>query len=198
MGRTGEVPEPELREEDVLVEVHAAGLNLLDSKIRNGEFKLILRYRLPLILGHDVARVVVRVGSRVRRFRPGHEVYARPADGLIGVFAECIADQRRGRGDQAQSAQQRKKRPVHLPGRLDCVAGPHRTSEIRRNKSVSSTRAQVVWARLPFSWPSTSARRWRRRRARPTSISVRSSGQTRDRLQEGGFRNTSSTTTTSS
>ena len=85
------MPDPELREDDVLVQIHAAGVNLLDSKIRNGEFKLILPYRLPLILGHDVAGVVVRVGSRVRRFKPGDEVYARPADGRIGAFAEFIA-----------------------------------------------------------------------------------------------------------
>jgi NADPH:quinone reductase-like Zn-dependent oxidoreductase len=58
----------------------------VDSKIRNGEFKSFLRYRLPLILGHDVAGVVVRVGSRVRRFKPGDEVYA--ADGRAGTFAE--------------------------------------------------------------------------------------------------------------
>jgi len=89
--RAGEMPEPELREDDVLVQIRAAGVNLLDSKIRNGEFKLILRYRLPLILGHDVAGVVIRVGSRVRRFNPGDEVYARPADGRIGAFAEFIA-----------------------------------------------------------------------------------------------------------
>jgi len=85
------MPEPELGEDDVLVQIHAAGVNQLDSKIRNGEFKVILRYRLPLILGHDVAGVVVRVGSRVRRFKLGDEVYARPADGRIGAFAEFIA-----------------------------------------------------------------------------------------------------------
>jgi NADPH:quinone reductase-like Zn-dependent oxidoreductase len=89
--RAGDMPDPELREEDVLVQIHAAGVNLLDSKIRNGEFKLILPYRLPLILGHDVAGVVVRVGSRVRRFKPGDEVYARLADGRIGAFAEFSA-----------------------------------------------------------------------------------------------------------
>src|SRR6185369_13115388 len=89
--RAGDVPDPELREDDVLVQIHAAGVNLVDSKIRNGEFKLFLRYRLPLILGHDVAGVVVRVGSRVRQFKPGDEVYARPADGRIGAFAEFIA-----------------------------------------------------------------------------------------------------------
>jgi len=89
--RIGEMPDPELRQDDVLVEIHAAGVNLLDSKIRNGEFKLFLPYRLPLILGNDVAGVVVRVGSRVRRFKPGDEVYARPDKDRIGTFAEFIA-----------------------------------------------------------------------------------------------------------
>jgi NADPH:quinone reductase-like Zn-dependent oxidoreductase len=89
--RAGEMPEPELREDDVLVQIHAAGVNPLDSKIRNGEFKLILPYRLPLILGNDVAGVVVRAGSRVRRFKPGDEVYARPPEDRIGAFAELIA-----------------------------------------------------------------------------------------------------------
>jgi NADPH:quinone reductase-like Zn-dependent oxidoreductase len=91
--RPGEMADPEVREEDVLVQVHAAGVNLLDSKIRSGEFKLILPYRVPFVLGHDVAGVVVRVGSRVKHFKPGDEVYARPADHRIGTFAELIAVQ---------------------------------------------------------------------------------------------------------
>jgi NADPH:quinone reductase-like Zn-dependent oxidoreductase len=89
--RFGEMPEPTLREDDVLVEVHAAGVNLLDSKIRTGEFKLILPYRPAFILGHDVAGTVVRTGSKVRKFKPGDEIYARPRDGRIGTFAEYIA-----------------------------------------------------------------------------------------------------------
>jgi len=89
--RSVEMPIPELRDDEVLVEVHAAGVNLLDAKIRNGEFKLILPYRLPLVLGHDVAGVVVKVGRRVQQFEPGDEVYARPDDFGIGTFAEFIA-----------------------------------------------------------------------------------------------------------
>lgn len=88
--RLAELPEPELREDEVLVQVHAAAVNLLDSKIRGGEFKLILPYRLPLVLGHDVAGVVVKVGPRVRQFKPGDEVYARPDDFRIGTFAEFV------------------------------------------------------------------------------------------------------------
>ena len=87
----GEMPEPELRDDDVLVQIHAAGVNLLDSKIRDGEFKLILPYRLPLILGNDAAGVIVKVGPKVRRFKPGDEVYARPHQNRIGTFAEFIA-----------------------------------------------------------------------------------------------------------
>ena len=89
--RLGETPEPDLRDDDVLIEVHAAGLNVLDSKIKSGEFKLILPYRMPLVLGHDVAGVVTRVGSRVRQFKVGDEVYSRPPDRRIGAFAEFIA-----------------------------------------------------------------------------------------------------------
>lgn len=89
--RLGEMPKPEFRDNDVLIEVHAAGLNLLDSKIKSGEFKLILPYRMPLVLGHDVAGVVIQVGSRVRQFKVGDEVYSRVPDHRIGTFAEFIA-----------------------------------------------------------------------------------------------------------
>jgi NADPH:quinone reductase-like Zn-dependent oxidoreductase len=90
-GRIGDMPEPELRDDDVLIQVHAASVNALDSKIRSGEFKLVLPYRLPLIMGNDVAGTVVRVGARVRQFKPGDEVYARPDKDRIGSFAERIA-----------------------------------------------------------------------------------------------------------
>ena len=89
--RLAEMPVPNVEDSDVLVEVHAAGVNLLDSKLRTGEFKLFLPYRRPFILGHDVAGTVVRVGSKVRKFKPGDDVYARPRDGRVGTFAEFIA-----------------------------------------------------------------------------------------------------------
>jgi NADPH:quinone reductase-like Zn-dependent oxidoreductase len=89
--RAAEVPEPDLRDDEVLIQVHAAGVNLIDAKVRNGEFKLVLPYRTPFVLGHDVAGVVVRVGPRVRQFKLGDEVYARPDDLRIGTFAEFVA-----------------------------------------------------------------------------------------------------------
>jgi len=86
-----DVPEPVVGVRDVLVQVKAASVNQLDEKIRAGEFKQILPYKLPLILGNDVAGVVIRVGGKVRAFNPGDEVYARPDKDRIGTFAERIA-----------------------------------------------------------------------------------------------------------
>src|SRR5439155_24533547 len=86
-----EIAGPVVKENDVLVQIHAAGVNLLDSKIRDGEFKLILPYKTPFTLGHDAAGIVTKVGSKVSRFKVGDEVYARPADHGIGTFAEFIA-----------------------------------------------------------------------------------------------------------
>ncbi|WP_137845890.1 NADP-dependent oxidoreductase [Microbacterium sp. 2FI] len=85
------MPEPAVGENDVLVQAVAAGVNHLDEKIRTGEFKRILPYRFPLVLGHDVAGTVIRVGSKVEAFAPGDSVFARPRDGRIGTFAETIA-----------------------------------------------------------------------------------------------------------
>ncbi|WP_433019342.1 NADP-dependent oxidoreductase [Kribbella sp. CA-294648] len=86
-----EVPEPVAGAHDVLVQVRAAGLNQLDEKIRTGEFRQILPYKLPLILGNDVAGTVIGVGAKVRGFQLGDEVYARPGQDRIGTFAERIA-----------------------------------------------------------------------------------------------------------
>ena len=87
----GDAPEPTVGDHDVLIDIHAAGVNLLDARIRDGVFKPFLPYKAPFTLGHDVAGVVSRVGSAVTRFSVGDEVYARPRDRRIGTFAERIA-----------------------------------------------------------------------------------------------------------
>lgn len=90
-GHISEAPTPEVGAHDVLIQVYAASVNVLDSKISTGEFKLILPYSFPLILGNDLAGVVLSAGASVRRFKPGDEVYARPPETRIGTFAELIA-----------------------------------------------------------------------------------------------------------
>ena len=89
--RLAEMPEPQMGAHDVLVRIQATAINLLDSKVRDGEFMLFLPYKLPFILGHDLAGTVVRVGANVRGFKAGDEVYARPRDHRTGTFAEFIA-----------------------------------------------------------------------------------------------------------
>lgn len=83
--------EPTVNENDVLVQIYSAGVNLLDSLIRNGEFKLFLPYKPPFVNGHDVAGVVTKVGSKVSKFKVGDEVYSRVSDYRIGTFAEFIS-----------------------------------------------------------------------------------------------------------
>ncbi|MFG3174264.1 NADP-dependent oxidoreductase [[Kitasatospora] papulosa] len=89
--RAVDLPDPQVGADDVLVKIHAAGVNPLDLRIRNGDFKAFLPYRLPLVLGNDLAGTVVRVGPSVTRFAVGDEVYARPDKDRIGTFAELIA-----------------------------------------------------------------------------------------------------------
>ena len=86
-----DVPSPSVGARDVLVDVRAASINPLDKMVRNGEFKQLLKYKPPFVLGHDVAGVVTQVGADVRDFKVGDEVYSRPRDLRIGTFAEFIA-----------------------------------------------------------------------------------------------------------
>ncbi|MQW33484.1 NADP-dependent oxidoreductase [Sinorhizobium meliloti] len=89
--RLADMPDPQIGANDVLVRIEATAINLLDSKVRDGEFKLFLPYRPPFILGHDLAGTVLRVGANVRQFKAGDEVYGRPRDHRAGTFAEMIA-----------------------------------------------------------------------------------------------------------
>jgi NADPH:quinone reductase-like Zn-dependent oxidoreductase len=89
--RAAQAPDPTIGPRDVLVRVSAASINPLDKMVRNGEFKLLLKYKTPFVLGHDLAGVVTRVGAEVRDYKVGDEIYARPRDLRIGAFAEYIA-----------------------------------------------------------------------------------------------------------
>ena len=89
--RAADVPEPIVGRRDVLVRVSAASINPLDRMTRDGEFKRLIKYKPPFVLGHDMAGVVTEVGADVRDFKVGDEVYARPRDLRIGTFAEFIA-----------------------------------------------------------------------------------------------------------
>jgi alcohol dehydrogenase len=79
---------PMMGPKDVLVRVHAASVNPLDVKIRDGKLKTLLKYRFPLVLGNDLSGVVSDVGAHVTRFKKGDAIYARLDKDRIGTFAE--------------------------------------------------------------------------------------------------------------
>jgi NADPH:quinone reductase-like Zn-dependent oxidoreductase len=87
-----DVPEPAPGPRDLLVEVRAAGLNPVDFKFRQGKLRVILRPKLPFVLGNELAGEVVAVGRDVKRFRMGDRVFARVAKERAGAFAEqaCV------------------------------------------------------------------------------------------------------------
>ena len=86
-----DLPEPTLNENDILVQVHSAAVNVIDLMIRNGEFKLFLPLKPPFQLGRDVAGVVTKIGSKVNKFKIGDEVYSSSGNHEIGTFAEYIS-----------------------------------------------------------------------------------------------------------
>ncbi|PFD31238.1 NADPH:quinone reductase [Bacillus cereus] len=89
--RMTEMPTPEINEYEVLAEIHAASINPIDFKIRDGKVKMLLKYKMPLTLGNDFSGVIVKVGAKVNHFKVGDEIYARPRKDKIGTFTEYIA-----------------------------------------------------------------------------------------------------------
>ena len=83
-----DTPRPIPKPHEILVQVHAAGLNAIDYMIPKGTFKPIIRLKLPSTLGSDLAGVVVEVGSKVTRFKSGDAVFASVFDLGTGAIAE--------------------------------------------------------------------------------------------------------------
>lgn len=83
-----QVPRPTLKPDELMIQVHAAGINPVDNIIPTGAFKAVLHFKLPATLGSDLAGVVTEVGSRVTRFKPGDAVFASIFDLGTGSIAE--------------------------------------------------------------------------------------------------------------
>ena len=83
-----DVPRPTLKADELLVQVHAAGVNPIDNMIPTGIFKAVVRFDLPATLGSDLAGIVTEVGSRVTRFKVGDAVFASIFDQGTGSIAE--------------------------------------------------------------------------------------------------------------
>ncbi|MPR02661.1 NADP-dependent oxidoreductase [Pseudomonas sp. MAFF 212408] len=86
-----QVSRPTIKPNELLVEVHAAGLNPIDNMIPTGTFKAVLTFQLPAILGSDLAGVVVEIGSAVTRFKVGDAIFASLFDLGTGSLADYAA-----------------------------------------------------------------------------------------------------------
>ena len=86
--RVGETAIPAPGATDLLVRVHAASVNPVDLKTRDGKLTTLFKYRFPLVLGNDVAGVIADIGAGVTRFKKGDAVYARVDADRLGTFAE--------------------------------------------------------------------------------------------------------------
>ena len=85
-----DAPCPRARDGEVLIRVHAAGINPIDWKIRDGLLKDMIPQTFPLVPGWDVSGVVESVGSGVDRLVVGDEVFSRPDVSRDGAYAEYI------------------------------------------------------------------------------------------------------------
>ncbi|MCL1552584.1 NADP-dependent oxidoreductase [Xanthomonas nasturtii] len=83
-----ELPQPALKPDEILVEVHAASVNPIDNMVMTGIFKPVLEFDLPATLGSDLAGIVAEVGSGVTRFKKGDAVFASVFDLGTGSLAE--------------------------------------------------------------------------------------------------------------
>ncbi len=127
--RVTDVPVPAIGEGELLVAVRAASVNPLDVKTRQGQLKLVLKYRLPTVLGNDLSGVVTRVGANVSRFKEGDEVYARLDKSRIGAFAEFVAVR------QSDAA----LKPSHATfeeGGVVALGRAHRMASVVRNRAL--------------------------------------------------------------
>ncbi len=88
--KIGELPTPEIGQKDILIEVHAASVNPVDWKIREGYLKGMLNFQMPLVLGWDVAGTVAALGSEVSSFKIGDEVFSRSDISRQGTYAELV------------------------------------------------------------------------------------------------------------
>jgi len=87
-----DVPIPQIAEDEILVRVHAAGVNPVDWKVRQGYLKDFLVRQLPFIPGWDVSGTVEKAGAKVSAFAKGDAVYAFIDLARDGGYAEfCIA-----------------------------------------------------------------------------------------------------------
>lgn len=86
-----EVEEPELKENDLLIDIKATSVNPVDWQIREGNLADAMSFDFPLVLGWDAAGIVKKIGPAVTKFSVGDEVFSSPDMMRNGTYAEYVA-----------------------------------------------------------------------------------------------------------
>ena len=130
MLRYEDAPCPRPAAGEIVVRVHAAGVNPVDWKVREGYLKDFMPRTFPMIPGWDFSGVVAATGPGASRLHEGDEVYSRPDLARDGTYAEYIAVKETEVGAEAQVARShaRGRRSAGLP---DGLASPVRRGQHR-------------------------------------------------------------------
>jgi NADPH:quinone reductase-like Zn-dependent oxidoreductase len=162
-------PRPVPKPDEILVQVHAAGLNPIGNMIPKGTFKPILRFQLPATLGSDLAGVVVAVGSRVTRFKPGDAVFASIFDLGAGALAEFVRVPANAAALKPPNLDFVQAASIPMVGLTSWQAFKER-ARLKPGQKVFIPQAPEVSARSRSSSRNTLGQRWQRQRARGTLI----------------------------
>ncbi len=86
-----EINKPGIRDDQVLIEMHATSVNPIDWKLREGYLKDMMPFKFPIVLGWDAAGIIIEKGAKIKDFNIGDRVFARPETSANGTYAEYIA-----------------------------------------------------------------------------------------------------------
>jgi NADPH:quinone reductase-like Zn-dependent oxidoreductase len=152
----GERPRPEPKPDQILIEVHAAGVNPRDWMLREGTYiARRLAGPLPIIPGSDVSGVVMQVGSKVDIFRAGDAVVAMQSTlGRMGAYAQYMAV-------KASCVAHRPTGVSHLQGAALPVAGLTAWQALYEHATVGAgSKVTVVGASGGVGHYATQLARW--------------------------------------
>src|SRR5438552_5821742 len=164
-----DIARPTLKPDEILVQVHAAGLNPIDYTIPKGTFKPILRFQLPATLGSDLAGVVVEVGSRVTRFKPGDAVFASIFDLGTGALAEFAVVPEHAAAHKPSNLDFVQAASIPMVGLTSWQALKDR-ARIKPGQKVFIPAGAGGIGTFAIQFAKTSEQRWGRQQVRETSI----------------------------
>ena len=146
------VPVPAISDDEVLVQVHAASVNPVDFKIRDGVLRLLINYRMPIVLGFDFAGTVAQVGRAVTGFQVGDQVYGLPRRTMIGTFAEFFAVKAEDIALKPRNLTFVEAASIPLVG-LTTYQAFNELMRLQAGERILVQAGRAASARLPSSWP---------------------------------------------